>query len=118
MALGPAFLQLANQAKARIQEIDLTQLNELKHQNIPFHLIDVREQNEWLYGVIPDAMLITKGLIEHEIERVVPNKDDVVVLYCGGGLRSALAADNLQLMGYTKVFSLCGGYQAWKNSHS
>jgi rhodanese-related sulfurtransferase len=114
MSFGNAFLDLVNEAKTQIKEINIDQLKQLKEKNIPFHLFDVREESEWAQGHIPGAEYLGKGIIERDIEGVVPNMKDTIVLYCGGGYRSALAAYNLQKMGYENVISLDGGYRAWK----
>ena len=78
-----------------------------------FVLVDTREESEWARGHIPGAVHLSKGIIERDIEKTVPDKDATVVLYCGGGFRSALAADNLQKMGYRNVISMDGGWRGW-----
>ena len=100
-------------AKSRVKEIDIEQLQQLAE---PFLLIDVREDREWQNGHLPNALHIGKGVIERDIETAVADKSTVLVLYCGGGFRSALAGDMLQLMGYSEVLSLAGGYTAWVNA--
>lgn len=107
---SPGFLALVNAAKSRVQEITIEEF--LQHQQ-PCVLIDVREDREWLAGHLPQAMHLGKGIIERDIEQVVQDKQQTMVLYCGGGYRSALAADALQQMGYQHVLSLAGGYSAW-----
>ncbi|KMT66853.1 rhodanese-like domain-containing protein [Catenovulum maritimum] len=107
------FLNLVNQVRAQIKEIDIETMLEMKEQDQAFVLIDVREQNEWAAGHIPDATYLGKGIIERDIESQFPDKATKLVLYCGGGYRSALAADNLQKMGYTNVISMDGGYRRW-----
>ncbi|MDX3773088.1 rhodanese-like domain-containing protein [Chromatiaceae bacterium AAb-1] len=107
---APAFLALVNQAKTRIREITI---DELQQYNEPYVLLDTREDHEWLKGHLPEAIHLGKGIIERDIEQTVQDKQQVIVLYCGGGFRSALSADALQQMGYKKVFSLAGGYREW-----
>ncbi|MFN6971588.1 MAG: rhodanese-like domain-containing protein [Rheinheimera sp.] len=104
------FLTLVADAKQRVKEITIDEFQQ--HQR-PCVLIDVREDREWLAGHLPQAMHLGKGVIERDIEGVVQDKQQTLVLYCGGGFRSALAADVLQNMGYTDVLSLAGGYSAW-----
>jgi rhodanese-related sulfurtransferase len=79
-----------------------------------FHLVDVREESEWARDHLPGALYLGKGIIERDVEQQLPDTDAEIVLYCGGGFRSALAADNLQKMGYTKVFSMDGGIRDWR----
>ncbi|MCS7025205.1 MAG: rhodanese-like domain-containing protein [Bryobacteraceae bacterium] len=105
-----AFLALVNDAKTRIREIDIEGYRKLSGEAI---LVDVREDREWADGHAAGAIHLSKGIIERDIEKTVPDKQALLVLYCGGGFRSALAADNLQKMGYTNVFSLAGGWRAW-----
>ncbi len=108
-----AFVKLVNEARAHIKEIDVTELRLMQERNLPFHLLDVREESEWAQGGIPGAVHVSKGVIERDIEEIVPHKNEAIILYCGGGYRSALAADNLRNMGYSQVASLVGGYRAW-----
>ena len=107
------FLAMVEDAKSRVKEITIDQFQQ--HQ-MPSVLIDVREDREWQAGHLPQAMHLGKGIIERDIEAVVQDKQQTLVLYCGGGFRSALAADMLQKMGYTDVLSLAGGYSAWVNA--
>lgn len=107
---APAFLALVEQAKAQIKEITITEL--LEH-NQPYVLLDIREDHEWTQGHLPEAMHLGKGIIERDIEQTVPDKKQKLVLYCGGGFRSALSAQTLQQMGYQNVFSLAGGFRDW-----
>lgn len=107
------FVDLVNHIKPLIKEINLSEFKRLQSTQTPFHLLDVREDHEWVQGHIPGATHLGKGIIERDIERLVPNRQDRIVLYCGGGYRSALAAYNLQQMGYENVISLDGGYKAW-----
>jgi rhodanese-related sulfurtransferase len=107
---APGFIALVNQAKAEINEISIT---ELQQHNQPFVLLDIREDHEWAKGHLPEAMHLGKGIIERDIEQTVPDKKQKIVLYCGGGYRSALSAQTLKNMGYQQVFSLAGGYRQW-----
>ena len=116
MSHAEGFLAIVNDAKSRIKEISITEFKSLLKNNKPLTIVDVREDNEWQNGAIPNAIHLGKGIIERDIEKTIPNKNETLVLYCGGGYRSALATDNIQKMGYTNVYSLDGGYQAWKNS--
>jgi rhodanese-related sulfurtransferase len=113
---NPGFLKLVNEAKSRIKEIDIEGLKRLKQSGERFRLIDVREESEWAAGHAAGAEHISKGVIERDIETKVPDKNEKLVLYCGGGFRSALAADALQRMGYTNVYSLDGGWRAYVES--
>lgn len=107
------FLALVNDAKTRIREIDVQQLKDWILQNKSFQLLDVREIDEYESGAIPGAKHLSKGIIERDIETQLPDKSQTLVLYCGGGFRSALAADSVQKMGYGDVYSLAGGYRTW-----
>ncbi|WP_333607638.1 rhodanese-like domain-containing protein [Arsukibacterium sp.] len=109
-AHNPGFLALVAAAKAEVKEISIDEL--LEH-NQPFVLLDIREDNEWARGHLPEAMHLGKGIIERDIEQVVADKKQKIVLYCGGGYRSALSAQTLQQMGYQQVLSLAGGYREW-----
>ena len=108
------FLKLTDDAKTRVREIDVRRA--LERVSAGAKLIDVREDNEWERGHAAGAEHIGRGVIERDIERAVPDHDAELILYCGGGYRSALAADNLQRMGYTNVHSLAGGWKAWKDA--
>ncbi len=107
---------LVKDAKTRIKEMDVDQLKALQSSGDKFLLIDVREGNEWTAGHASGAIHLSKGVIERDIESKVPQKDVKMVLYCGGGSRSALAADSLMKMGYSNVFSLAGGIGAYKTA--
>jgi rhodanese-related sulfurtransferase len=109
-------LALVNEAKSRIQELTVEQVRQKQRQGDPFYLVDVREESEWQAGRIAGAIHLSKGIIERDIEKVIPDKEAEIVLYCGGGFRSALAADNLQKMGYRRVFSMDGGIRAWREA--
>jgi rhodanese-related sulfurtransferase len=116
MKHNPAFLTLVNDAKTRVREIDVAGYQEMRRRGDPHLLVDTREESEWTAGHVAGAVHIGKGLIERDIETKVPDKSTTLVLYCGGGFRSALVADNLQKMGYTAAISLDGGWRALKES--
>ncbi len=111
---SPGFLAIVNDAKSRVKELDIEQYKTLPA--VDHVLIDVREDNEWQAGHAAGATHLAKGIIERDIEVTVPDHDQKIVLYCGGGYRSALAADALQKMGYTNVWSLDGGWRAWNEA--
>ncbi len=113
---GSRFLEIVNDAKTRIQENDVISVKGLLDEGRAFHLVDVREEGEWSAGHLPTAIHLGKGIIERDIERMIPNLDAEIVLYCGGGYRSALAAHSLQQMGYTNVWSMDGGMGAWRDA--
>src|SRR5215831_4349736 len=110
---SPGFLRLVADARSRVREVTIADVDRVSRAGAPFQLIDVREEEEWRRGHLPGARHLCKGIIERDIERAVPEKSSHLVLYCGGGFRSALAADNLQRMGYTRVESMDGGWRAW-----
>ncbi|MBM3761097.1 MAG: sulfurtransferase [Acidobacteria bacterium] len=116
MQHNPGFLALVNDAKSRVKEIDLAQYKELHASGEPHILIDTREESEFAAGHVKGALHLGKGVIERDIETKVPDKSAKLVLYCGGGFRSALVADNLLKMGYTQPISLDGGWRALKES--
>lgn len=107
------FLKLVHEAKKNIQEIDPQLLHSMISAKYSFMLLDVRENDEWVNGHIAQALHIPRGILERDIENLVPDKHTPLVVYCGGGYRSALACDNLQKMGYKNVKSLAGGIKAW-----
>jgi rhodanese-related sulfurtransferase len=113
---NPGFLALVNSAKSRIQEIDIAGYQRLRASGVDHILIDTRENDEWAAGHAAGAVHLGKGIIERDIEARVPRKDAKLVLYCGGGYRSALAADALRQMGYTDAISLDGGWRAYQAS--
>ncbi len=113
---NPGFLALVNDAKSRIREIDMAEYQRLAASGRPHVLIDTREESEWAAGHAAGALHLGKGIIERDIESKVPQKDATLVLYCGGGYRSALAADALQKMGYQNAISLDGGWRAYLGS--
>ena len=116
MKHSEGFLQLVNDAKSRIREVTVAETRDRMRSGDGVRLIDVREDNEWDAGRAADSNHLSKGIIERDIEATVPDKSTEVILYCGGGFRSALAADVLQQMGYTNVFSMAGGWKAWQDS--
>jgi rhodanese-related sulfurtransferase len=116
MVHSPGFLQLVNDAKTRVKEIDIEGYRQMRDSGEPHILVDTREDNEWENGHVKGAVHLSRGIIERDIEKQVPDKDTKLVLYCGGGFRSALVADNLQKMGYTGAISLDGGWRALKDS--
>jgi rhodanese-related sulfurtransferase len=107
------FLNLVRDAKKRIKEENVQTTKKKLDAGEPLILVDVREESEWARGHIPNAVHLGKGIIERDIEKAIPDKSATVVLYCGGGFRSALAADNLQKMGYSNVISMDGGWREW-----
>ena len=107
------FLDLVNDAKGRVKEIDIDRYQRMKEAGEAHVLVDVREESEWNAGHAAGSLHLGKGIIERDIEAKVPDKNTRLVLYCGGGFRSALAADNLQKMGYSEVISLDGGWRAY-----
>ena len=113
---NPAFLALVNDAKTRVREMNIEQYKQLAGSGESHVLIDTREDSEWAAGHAKGALHLGKGIIERDIETKVPKKDTKLVLYCGGGFRSALAADALQKMGYTNAISLDGGWRAYQGS--
>ena len=117
MKHSPGFLALANDSKKRVKEWDFREVKKRFDAGEEFTLVDVREDNEWARGHLPGAVHLGKGVIERDIEMVVPDKSATLVLYCGGGFRSALAADNLQKMGYKNVWSMDGGIREWREKN-
>ena len=113
MQHASGFLKLVNDAKSRVKECTVADVAEMRKRGEKFTLVDVREDNEWAAGHLPGAIHLGKGVIERDVEKAVPDPKTKLVLYCGGGYRSALAADNLQKMGYTNVISMDGGYKGW-----
>jgi rhodanese-related sulfurtransferase len=116
MKHSEGFLKLVDDAKSRIREVDVQQTQARLRENPDARLIDVREDNEWDEAHAVGAEHLGKGIIERDIEVKAPDKDTELILYCGGGFRSALVADVLQRMGYRNVFSMAGGWKAWKDS--
>ena len=116
MAHNPKFLEIVNDAKSRVKEIDIEGYRRMLKAGEPHLLVDVREDNEWAAGHAAGAVHLGRGIIERDIEVRAPGKETHLVLYCGGGFRFALAADNLQKMGYTNAISLDGGWKAWQQA--
>jgi len=116
MEHSPGFVKLVDDAKSRIRQTNIHDIKQRLEAKEPFTLIDVREESEWAKGRLPGAVHLGRGIIERDIEIAVPLKDTPLVLYCGGGYRSALAADNLQKMGYTNVLSMDGGWRGWNDA--
>ena len=113
MKHAAGFLKLVNDAKSRVKETNVAEVKMRLDAGEKFVLVDTREDNEWARGHLPGAVHLCKGIIERDIEAAVPDKTAEIILYCGGGFRSALAADNLQKMGYTNVISMDGGWRGW-----
>ena len=113
MKHAPGFLAIVNDAKTRVKETDVATIKRRMDAGEKFHLVDVREDGEWAKGHLPGAKHMGRGVIERDIETAIPEKNAEIVLYCGGGFRSALSADNLQKMGYTNVVSMDGGWRGW-----
>jgi rhodanese-related sulfurtransferase len=109
------FLKIVQDAKTRIKELTVDQVKTMLDRGEKFTLVDVREESEWDKDHLPNAVHLGKGVIERDVEQRIPDTGAELVLYCGGGFRSALAADNLQKMGYTKVFSMDGGIRGWRD---
>ena len=116
MKHSPAFLALVDDARSRVQEIDIDGFIEMQESGDSFLLVDVREESEYGAGHAEGAIHLSKGVIERDIEQRIPDKSSKLVLYCGGGYRSVLAAENLQKMGYSNVISLDGGWRAWQQA--
>ena len=110
---APGFLQIVQDAKTRIRECTIADVRRRQAAGEPLTFVDVREESEFAKGHIPGAIHLGKGVIERDIEAKIPNPATELLLYCGGGFRSALAADNLQKMGYTNIISMDGGWRSW-----
>jgi rhodanese-related sulfurtransferase len=113
MAHSAQFLKLVQDAKKNVKETNVADVKRRRDAGEKFLLVDVREDNEWAKGHLPGAVHLGKGIIERDIEQQVPDIGAKLILYCGGGFRSALAAENLQKMGYTNVESMDGGWRGW-----
>jgi rhodanese-related sulfurtransferase len=107
------FLDIVGDAKSRIEETDVATVKRRLERGEPIVLIDIREESEWSRGRIPGAFHLGKGIIERDVERLIPDLDTEIILYCGGGYRSALAADALLKMGYRRPVSMDGGIRGW-----
>jgi len=116
MKHSEGFLKVVDDAKSRVREVSVADTQQRMRENSEAKLIDVREDKEWEAAHAAGAIHLGKGIIERDIETTVPDKDTELILYCGGGYRSALAADALQRMGYTNVFSMAGGWRSWQEA--
>jgi rhodanese-related sulfurtransferase len=114
MEHSKGFLNIVNDAKSRVKETTPEIVRRKQEAGDSFHFVDVREDNEWQKGHAQGAIHLGKGIIERDVEAAIPDHDAEIVLYCGGGFRSALAADALQKMGYTRVISMDGGWKRWR----
>jgi rhodanese-related sulfurtransferase len=110
----PRFLKIVDDAKTRVRETNVDEVKKRMDRRDKFILVDVREESEYAKDHLPGAIHLGKGVIERDIEARVPELNAEMILYCGGGFRSALAADNLQKMGYTNVISMDGGIRDWR----
>jgi rhodanese-related sulfurtransferase len=113
MKHAPGFLAIVNDSKKRIHETNVSEVKKKMDRGDSFFLVDVREDREWDENHLPNSIHLGKGIIERDIETTIPDPGAEIILYCGGGFRSALAADNLQKMGYTNVWSMDGGFKGW-----
>jgi len=111
---SPQFLKLVQDAKSRVKELTIDQVKAKQDRGEKFVLIDVREESEWAKDHLPGAIYLGRGILERDIEAKFPEPKTEMILYCGGGFRSALAADNLQKMGYANVYSMDGGIRDWR----
>ena len=116
MEHSPGFLAIVDDAKKRVTSCTIADVKARLDRGAPLHLVDVREDSEWAVDHAAGARHIGRGVLERDVEALIPDKAAAVVLYCGGGFRSALAADNLQKMGYTNVVSMDGGMRAWREA--
>jgi rhodanese-related sulfurtransferase len=112
----PRFLKIVDDARSRVKECTVNDVKQKLDRGERFHLVDVREESEFAAGHLPKSEHLGKGIIERDIETKIPDTTAPIILYCGGGFRSALAADNLQKMGYTNVISMDGGFRGWKEA--
>ncbi len=110
------FLEIVNDAKTRIREVTVQDVKTRLDSKAAFHLVDVREESEWAAGHLPRAVHLGKGIIERDIEQQIPDTNAEIILYCGGGFRSALAADALRKMGYENALSMDGGVRGWREA--
>ena len=117
MQHSPRFLKIVDDAKSRIKQTDVDEVKKKLDRGDKFLLVDVREESEFIKDHLPGAIHLGKGIIERDIESRVPDLNTPMVLYCGGGFRSAMAADNLQKMGYTNVLSMDGGVRGWREKN-
>jgi rhodanese-related sulfurtransferase len=117
MQHAPGFLKIVEDAKTRIREVTVDDVKRMLDKGERFELVDTREESEFARGHLPGARHLSKGIIERDVETAIPDRATRIVLYCGGGFRSALAADNLQKMGYTNVLSMDGGWREWREKN-
>jgi rhodanese-related sulfurtransferase len=115
MKHSPAFLNIVDDAKKRVKETNVDDVKKRLDRGDKVKLVDVREESEFAKGHLPHAIHLSKGVIERDIENAIPDKNAEIILYCGGGFRSALAADNIQKMGYKNVISMDGGWRTWND---
>ena len=113
---APRFLKLVAEAKSRAREVTVQDVKPRLDRGEYFYLVDVREESEWAAGHVLNAIHLGKGVIERDVEQAIPDTSAESILYCGGGFRSALAADNLKKMGYENVVSMDGGFGAWRQA--
>ena len=116
MGHNPGFLKVVEQAKQRIKECTIADVKAKMDRGDRFHLVDVREDHEFAKDYVKGARHLGRGILERDVEGDIPDKQAEIILYCGGGFRSALAADSLQQMGYTNVISMDGGIRAWREA--
>lgn len=116
MEHSPRFLALVNDAKSRVRQLSVQQVKEKMARGDDFDLVDVREESEWAAGHVEGAKYLGRGVLERDVEKRFPDLDREIVLYCGGGFRSALGAESMQKMGYRNVWSMDGGWRDWKAS--
>lgn len=116
MKHNPGFLALCDEVRKNVRECTVADVKARRDRGAPFHFVDVREDNEFAVDRAAGARHIGRGVIERDIETLIPDRDAEIVLYCGGGFRSALAADNLRRMGYRNVWSMDGGIRAWREA--
>ena len=116
MQHSAGFLKLVNDAKTSVRECNVHDVKKRLDAGEKFYLVDTREESEFARGHLPGAIHLSKGVIERDIEQKIPDKSAPIVLYCGGGFRSALAGDNIQKMGYTNVLSMDGGWRGWNEA--
>jgi rhodanese-related sulfurtransferase len=116
MKHNPGFLKLVDEARARVKECTVAQAKARLDRGEVQHFLDVREDHEFAKDHAKGARHLGKGIIERDVETLIPNRGETILLYCGGGYRSALAADALQHMGYTQVVSIDGGIKAWREA--
>ena len=113
---SPRFLQIVNEARQQVRECSVQDVKARLDRGEAFHLVDVREESEYAKSHLPGAAHLGKGVIERDIEHAIPDPSAPIVLYCGGGYRSALAAASIQRMGYTNVISMDGGFRGWSEA--